>query len=104
MILNSATKSLLRSRVRSLVCFCDIMDCGLLPHAFTKFFYIPSLATVFFGLFLYIFEKTIFPGKTLRCSCGTLLVLAMMHGDFELTTVDGSADSDSINEDGLTDV
>ena len=33
MILNSATKSLLRSRVRSRVCFCDIMYCGLLPHA-----------------------------------------------------------------------
>ena len=69
-----------------------------------KFFYIPSLGTVVFGLLLYVFEKTIFPVKLFAAAAVLLLVLAMMHGDFELTTVDGSADSDSIHEDGPTDV
>ena len=107
MILNSATKSLLlRSRVRSLVYYCDIMDCvnSLLPHALINFSTFLPWALLSLASYSKFFRKRFFPVKHFAAAAVLLLVLAMMHGDFELTTVDGSADSDSIHEDGPTDV
>ena len=56
------------------------------------FFYIPSLVIVVFGLSLHFLRKRYFPVKLFAAAAVLLLVLAMMHGDFELTSVDGSLD------------
>ena len=107
MILNSATKALLlRSQVRSLVYFCDIMDCvnSLLPHALINFSTFLPWALLSLASYSTFLRKRFFPVKLFAAAAVLLLVLAMMHGDFKLTTVDGSADSDSIHEDGPTDV